>query len=115
MPNMSEEKEIGKETILFHQLILSFHTAAWQQMGKVVYPLTGKIEVDLPSAAFSIDMLDMIESKTKGNLTKMEADFLHRTIGDLKLNYIDELRKQEAQSPSPSPSASASPETEQNA
>ncbi len=84
-----------KETLLFHQLILSFHTAAWQQLGKVANPFSGKIEKDIESASMSIDMLDMIKSKMAGNLSEEEQNFLDRTLGDLKLNYMDELSKQE--------------------
>jgi len=89
------EKSIDKESILFHQLVLSFYTAAWQQLGKVENPLLGKIERDLEGAALSIDMLDMIRSRTKGNLPEAEAKFLDRTISELKLNYIDELKRKE--------------------
>jgi hypothetical protein len=92
---MNEKKEISKESILFHQLVLSFHTAAWHQMGKVINPLTQKIEKDLSSAAFSIDMLDMIKSKMKGNLSLKEEQFLDRLLAELKLNYMDELKKSE--------------------
>ncbi len=56
---MAEEK--GS---LFMQLVLMFQTAAMQQMGKVINPLTQKIEKDLSQAKFSIDMLGMIEEKT---------------------------------------------------
>ena len=47
---MAEEKE-G----LFMQLVLMFQTAAMQQMGKVINPLTKKIEKDLAQAKFSIE------------------------------------------------------------
>lgn len=88
---------IDKNTLLFHQLVLSFHTAAWQQLGKVANPFTNTIERDLESASMSIDMLDMIKTKMQGNLTDDEQKFLDRTLGDLKLNYMDELKKQEAE------------------
>ena len=86
-----------KDTILFHQLVLSFHTAAWQQLGKVANPFSGKIERDLDSASMSIDMLDMIKIRMKGNLSDSEQNFLDHTLSDLKLNYMDELKKQEAE------------------
>lgn len=92
---MTEER-IDKDTLLFHQLILSFHTAAWQQMGKVANPFTGKIERDLEAASYSIDMLDMVRNRMKGNLTEQEERFLTHTLSDLKLNYMDELNKSEA-------------------
>jgi len=89
------ENNIDKESILFHQLVLSFHTAAWQQLGKVANPFLGKIERDLEGAALSIDMLDMIRNRMKGNLAESEQKFLDRILAELKLNYMDELSRKE--------------------
>ncbi|NOY78742.1 MAG: DUF1844 domain-containing protein [Calditrichaeota bacterium] len=83
-----------KNEILFLQLIMTFETAAWQQMGKIKNPLTDKIERDLNQAQLSIDMLDMIKAKTQGNLTENEIRVLDRTLSELKLNFVDELEKE---------------------
>jgi len=82
-----------KNQALFLQLILTFQTAAMQQMGKIKNPLTDKIEKNLEQAQMSIDMLDMLKAKTKGNLSDEETRTLDRIITELKLNYIDELEK----------------------
>jgi hypothetical protein len=79
---------------LFVQLILSFHAAAWQQMGKVASVMTGKIERDLNMAKHSIDMLGMLEEKTKGNLTEDEEKYLTHTLYELRMNYLDEQKKE---------------------
>ena len=92
---MTENNNFPKDAILFQQLVLSFHNSAWQNMGKVANPVTQKIEVDLPSAAFSIDMLDMLKSKMKGNLNDEEERFLQNAVSTLKLNYIEEQKKAE--------------------
>ncbi|MBC7186503.1 MAG: DUF1844 domain-containing protein [Calditrichaeota bacterium] len=78
---------------LFFNLVMMFHTSAMQYMGKLKNPLTDKIERDLVQAQMSIDMLDMLKAKTKGNLTDNEARFLDRMISELKLNYVDEAEK----------------------
>jgi hypothetical protein len=78
---------------LFVQLVLSFHAAAWQQMGKVVSVITGEIERDLNMAKHSIDMLGMLEEKTRGNLTEDEQRYLARALYELRMNYLDELKK----------------------
>lgn len=98
---MADEKNNEPETdprlrnlgSLFVQLILSFHAAAWQQMGKVVSVITGKIERDLGMAKHSIDMLGMLEEKTKGNLTEDEQKYLSHALYELRMNYLDELKK----------------------
>ncbi len=83
-----------KNEILFLQLIMTFETAAWQQMGKIKNPLTDKIERDLNQAQLSIDMLDMIKAKTLGNLTDNEVRVLDKAVSELKLNFVDELEKE---------------------
>jgi len=78
---------------LFFNLVMMFHTSAMQHMGKLKNPLTDKIERDLLQAQMTIDMLDMLKAKTKGNLNENESRFLDRMISELKLNYVDEVEK----------------------
>lgn len=82
-----------KNKILFTQLVLMFHAAAMQQMGKVKNPITDKIERDLGQAQLSIDMLEMIKEKMRGNLGSEEERFLQSLLQELKLNYVDEVSK----------------------
>jgi len=81
--------------VLFYQLVVTFQNAAWQQLGKRVSPLTQKIELDFEQASLSIGMLDMLMAKTAGNLSEEESRFLKQAISDLKLNYVEEVRKSE--------------------
>jgi DNA replication initiation complex subunit (GINS family) len=80
---------------LFVQLILSLHSAVMQHLGKLPNPLTNKIERNLDQARMSIDMLDMLKQKTKGNLTDEESRLIERLVSECKLNYVDELAKDE--------------------
>ncbi len=82
-----------KRTALFGGLLLMIHSAAMQQMGKVKNPISDKIERDLEQAQMSIDMLDMISEKTRGNLTGDEEKLLNSLLQELKLNYVDEAAK----------------------
>jgi len=88
---MSEDEKKQDET-LFLQLVLMFQTAAMQQMGKLLNPLTKKIEKDLNQVKFSIDILGMIQQKTKGNLTEEEEKFLEHVLFELRMNYLDEVK-----------------------
>ncbi len=92
---MNENSSDRKNEALFLQLVFTFQTAAWQQMGKIKNPITDKIERDLNQARFSIDMLEMIRTKTQGNLSEEEIKFLTKTISELQLNYVDEVNKEE--------------------
>jgi len=78
---------------LFMQLVIMFQGAAMQQMGKVMNPITNKIERDLEQARLSIDILGMIEEKTKGNLSDEEKRFLDHVLFELRMNYMDEVNK----------------------
>ena len=90
---MTDDSRHDINSLLFTQLIMSFHAAAWQQMGKVTNPLTGKIERNLELAKNSIDILGMLEDKTKGNLTEHETKFLQQVLTQLRMNYVEESGK----------------------
>jgi len=96
-----------KHTFLFMQLVFSLHSATMQQLGKVKNPLTDKIEKDLQGAQASIDMLEMIKEKTKGNLSDEEDRFVSQMLRELRLNYVDEAAK-----PQPAPPEGKPPEEE---
>ncbi len=89
------EKEKNLYDALFVQLILQFQTSAMVGLGKLPNPITQKIEKDLEAAKLSIDMIDMIKAKTKGNLSDDEERLITQISKDLKLNYVDELDKEQ--------------------
>jgi hypothetical protein len=88
-----EDKEIKFEA-QFMQLVMGLHGSAWMMLGKVMNPMTQKMEKDLVGAKASIDTLMMLQAKTKGNLSKTEEDFLSNTIQQLQLNYIEETKSE---------------------
>ena len=92
---MTEEFNESKNDPHLLQLVLSLETAAMQQMGKLQNPFTGKVERNLELAKNSIDMLAMIEQKTEGNLTTEEASLIKRSLYQLRMNYVDELKSEE--------------------
>ena len=59
---------------LFITLISSLSSQAWIQMGKIKNPVTDKLEKNLDAASMSIDMLSMIQEKTKNNLDEYESN-----------------------------------------
>jgi hypothetical protein len=83
--------------ILFMQLVYMLHAAAMHQLGKVKNPITGKVERDLPAAQSTIDMLDMLAVRTKGNLVQEEEKLLTAVLMELRLNYVDEAAKPDPQ------------------
>lgn len=101
MDNLTPEQ---KQQALFMQLVLMFHQATWQQLGKIPNPMTNKVERDLEQARMSIDLLDMLKARTQGNLSEDESRMLEQVLRELKLNFVDELdkeKKEEAASQEP--------------
>ena len=84
-----EDKKVSPH---FISLVSSISIAAWQGLGKIPNPINNKMETSLESVKISIDMLEMIKEKTKGNLSGDEAKILDNTITDLQLNYVDAVK-----------------------
>ena len=78
---------------LFAQLLYIFQASAMQGMGKITNPVTNTIERNMEQAKQSIDMLEMIKEKTKGNLSPEIARLLDTSLSELRLNYVDETNK----------------------
>ena len=78
---------------LFVGLLLGLHSTAWAQLGKVMNPMTGKVERDLDGAKETIDLLGVLEQRTRGNLAPEEAKLLAQLLLDLRLNYVDEAKQ----------------------
>jgi len=82
-----------KQQKLFVQFISSLHGAALMQMGKIKNPATNSQERHLDQAEVTIEMLDMLKERTKGNLSPDEEKFFSTVISELKLNFVDEKSK----------------------
>ena len=78
---------------LFVGLLLGLHSTAWAQLGKVMHPMTGKVERDLEGARETIDLLGVLEQRTRGNLAPEEEKLLAQLLLDLRLNYVDEAKR----------------------
>ena len=93
---MAESEPITQEQMnefLFTQVVLMFQGAAWQHLGKVMNPASNKVERDLAQAKNTIDILGMLQAKTKGNLSDNEQKFLEHALYELRMNYVDEANK----------------------
>jgi len=88
---MMEKGEIPEAN--FTSLVLFLTTIASQHLGVVKNPLTDKVEKNLELAKYTIDSLDVLRNKTKGNLTKEEEELLESMISNLKLIYVREQSK----------------------
>jgi hypothetical protein len=85
------DKDKSKQ--MFFSLIYSFQMQTMMHLGKIKNPVSDKIETDLQAAQATIDLIEMLSEKTKGNLAEEEKRFLDSALSDLKLNYVEESSK----------------------
>ncbi|RJP80311.1 MAG: DUF1844 domain-containing protein [Candidatus Zixiibacteriota bacterium] len=104
-----ENDRNAKHSHLFFALVASLEYSALMGLGKLVNPLTGKAQRDLPAASEAIDMLDMLEARTRGHLSPEEAGRLSETLHLLRLNYVEEYHRPEPPPPEPEPEAPTEP------
>ena len=71
----------------FTTFVLSLSTQALMQLGEVQGP-DGKTATDLMMARHSIDLLGLLEDKTKGNLTGEEERLLEQVLFDLRMRFV---------------------------
>ncbi|MBS1538524.1 MAG: DUF1844 domain-containing protein [Bacteroidetes bacterium] len=74
----------------FSGIVQMFQMEGYVALGKLKHPATDTIEKNLDHASFIIDLISVIEDKTRGNLTDGEQRFIQQTLQDLRLNYVAE-------------------------
>ena len=95
----------------FFALVLMLNNSTMIHLGKVSNPTSGEIEKNLKQAKMTIDILEMVREKTKGNLAPDEEKFLNNILADLQLNYVAEMEKEKSQKPPEKPEKSEDKKT----
>jgi len=88
----------SRQAALFLQLVLGLQQSAMIALGKLMNPITRSIEKNLEMARDTIDTLEAIEARTRGNLESDEERVLRQVLTDLRMNYLDEMKKSGAAS-----------------
>ena len=93
------EKDVGEPMsglpkIDFSSFLLSLSTSVLVHLGEVPDPLTQKPDRHLPLAKQTIDLLGMLQEKTRGNLTTDEEKLIDHLLADLRWRYIREAKGQ---------------------
>jgi hypothetical protein len=86
--NLSNEKEAEPFQVDFPTFIMSLSSSAFYHLGDMPDPATGKKELNLPAVQQTIDMLNMLKVKTKGNLNEDESKLLEQLIYELQVKYV---------------------------
>jgi hypothetical protein len=82
---------------LFAQLVIQQSNMAMLLMGKVPHPQTGETVRDVEAARLFIDQLEMLETKTKGNLTKEEEQLLKQSLMGLRMAFVEAVESPAAE------------------
>jgi len=88
-----------KEAKVFMTFLAGLAQQALMQLGQMPNPYTGQAELDVNGARYTIELLAVVQKKTKGNLSAEENQMLTGTIQDLKMAYgeiVAELQRQMA-------------------
>jgi hypothetical protein len=80
----------------FHTLVSYLATTTMFQLGLLAGPSGEKIPLDLPNARRTLDLLDVLQEKTQGNLTAEEGKLLDDVLYELRLSFI-EIQKRGSQ------------------
>ncbi len=74
--------------ITFATFAISLSTQTLAHLGEIPGP-SGTVEVDLPAARQLIDILAMLQEKTKGNLDEDESALIQHALYDLRMKYVE--------------------------
>ncbi|HYF49814.1 MAG TPA: DUF1844 domain-containing protein [Planctomycetota bacterium] len=88
-----------QQSKIFMNFLAGLAQQALMQLGEIESPFTGQRELDLNGARYTIELLAVIQQRTKGNLVGEEPQLLEETIADLKMRYVElaqELQRQMA-------------------
>jgi hypothetical protein len=95
---------------LFAQMVMQQSSMAMMLMGKTAHPQTGEIVRDLEAARLFIDQLEMLEHKTKGNLTQGETALLQQNLMALRMAFVEAVDSPSGQAESRPNQNAATPE-----
>ena len=70
---------------------------ALMQMGEIESPFSGQREVDIQGARYTVELLNVIQIKTRNNLTADESAAIDEAIQDLKARYVEVAREVQRQ------------------
>lgn len=87
-----KEQQTCLPEINFPTFVMSLNASALVNLGILDNPATGEKEINLALAKQTIDILCMLEEKTKGNLSKDEESMLKNILYDLRIIYVKEKK-----------------------
>lgn len=84
----AQAQESAEDDVDFAGFLLSLATSAMAHLGEVPDPETGSTTENLPAAKQMIDILSILQKKTKGNLERDEERLLDNLLYELRMKYL---------------------------
>jgi hypothetical protein len=113
MPEVQKTVQTGEMTQRFIEFVMMHAQNAALFLGQIPNPKTGEAEINLDLARMFIDQLEMIQEKTRSNLTNEETMVLRNALSNLQMAYVEASgatqpqRAAQPESPQPGPSQPA--------
>lgn len=79
--------------VTFSTFVMSLNTSVLFHLGEIPDPESGQRLVNVDLARHAIDTLVVLEEKTKGNLTGEEADLMKNILYDVKMRFVNAVKK----------------------
>jgi hypothetical protein len=89
------EAEFSGDPSGFETLVSYLSTTTMFQLGLLAGPGGERIPPDMPNAQRTIDLLEVLQEKTQGNLTPNESRLLDDVLYELRMTFV-ELQKRQA-------------------
>ena len=89
-PEIQDEIDIpgAEDPASFANFLMSIASNAASSLGMMEHPVTHKREVDLELGKHWIDVLGMLQDKTRNNLSPQEKQILEGLLADLRMQYV---------------------------
>lgn len=120
VPNDEALRNLSREEMmsaLFAHMVIQNTNMALMLLGQIPHPESGERMHDVDAARMFIDQLEMLEAKTKGNLTREEEKLLQQSLTHLRLTFVQAVEnppraeaEKKSEAAAPPPPATEKPE-----
>ena len=87
--NGKSKQQESMPRIDFTTLVMSFASAAIINMGKVPDPMTGQVQKNFGFAQQNIDIIALLQEKTRGNVSEEEGKMMEQVLYELRLEFVE--------------------------
>jgi hypothetical protein len=89
-----ETEQAGLFKMDFSTFVLSLNASALIHLGDIPDPQSKERTVNLPAAKHTIEILEIIKGKTKGNLDREEEKLLDDVLFNLRMKYVKDVQSE---------------------